>query len=170
MQTWECNLFEFFSLALPNICKYLRSSTNHSGLTIFKSVEFILNSQRYNSKSELRNSLKDDRFMVSFSYLERSISILARRIQSGKWELFRGENRQYNKTKPSSGGERVAGLSNPKAVSLFCQELSICFIFNYAFKYVVWALRRRRESIVMMISLILLCSINWLSLEFDPSS
>lgn len=74
----------FFSLAVPYICKYLGSSTNHTGLTIFKLLEFIPNSQRHHSKSELRNSLKDDRFMVSFPWQERNISILARRTQSGK--------------------------------------------------------------------------------------
>lgn len=46
-----------------------------------------------------------------------------------------------------------------KSSFCFCQELSICLIFNYAFEYVVWALRRRRETIVVILRLFLPCSV-----------
>lgn len=53
----------------------------------------------------------------------------------------------------------------PKSSFCFCQELNIWFIFNHAFEYVVWALRRkRRGTMVMVIRLFLPYSVVWVEL------
>ena len=144
---------------MPNICKYIGSKTKHSGFTIFKSLELVPSSRRHHSKRWAEKQF-EGRQVHSILFLARKkhIDTCQKDTKREARAIQRSEG-QYYKTKPPLMGWEGSWSFKSESSFCFCQGLSICLIFSYAFEYLVWALRRRRETMVMIIRLFLLYSV-----------